>query len=448
MGYIREATGRCGPCSRGPNPPLIPQPCTVCGELRRKVGNGLCRNCWQRDPGRPFRRVENLIVELADQSAWLRDFTEFATQRHCAARVCVMLTTIGRLLTDGGPSHPQAVLERSRLSGRSAGSLARTLEEFFVGRGLAFGLDQPARLAKGRRDRRVSAVPDPLRPLVAEYAADLVSAQQRARRIGTHARSDTTIESSLTVVRDFAAFLTSQRHKSDWSTVAVGDVEAFLGLQPSNRSGRLGRLRVFFRFARRRKVVLVDPTAGVPLTKRAPFKGAVLTTTEQRRLFRRWTSEDDDVEPNEAVVGVLCLLHAASNAEVRALKVQDVDWRRRTLRLGQRPHPVPIDPVTERVLRRALDHRRSLGTQNPHLIVTRATKARSCPASAPYVTHVLDGAGVRTKRLRQTRVLDLVNSLDPKMAAEALGMNADGLAAYVRDDVTSLFSLPERVESG
>jgi len=379
--------------------------------------------------------VENLMTELEGAPEWLRDFTEFAVQRHCGGRVCVMLTEVARILTDGGASHPQAVLDRSRRPGRSAGSLARTLDEFFVGRGLAFGLDQPAHLAKGRRERRVVAVPEPLRPQVADYADELVAAQQRARRVGTHSRSDTTIESTLAIVRDFAVFVLTQQSKDDWSTVSMDDVEVFLLLQPRNRSRRLGALRSFFRFARRRKVVLVDPTAAVPLTKRAAFKGAVLTAHEQRRLFRRWTDDGEGVEPNEALVGVLALLHAASNAEVRALKVADIDWRHRTVRLGERPHPIPIDPVTEVTLRRVLAHRSALGTLNPHMIVTRATKGRGCPASAPYVTHVLDPAGVRTKVLRQTRIVDLVNTLDPKVAAEVLGMNADGLASYVSDDV-------------
>jgi len=80
----------------------------------------------------------------------------------------------------------------------------------------------------------------------------------------------------------------------------------------------------------------------------------------------------------------------------------------------------------------------SLGTQNPHVIVTRATKTRSNPASPSYVTHVLHSAGVSPKVLRQTRVIDLVTGLDPKVAAEILGMNAGGLAAYLADDVNAV----------
>jgi hypothetical protein len=63
-------------------------------------------------------------------------------------------------------------------------------------------------------------------------------------------------------------------------------------------------------------------------------------------------------------------------------------------------------------------------------------------ASAAYLTHVLDPAGVRTKALRSTRLVDLLVSLDPKLVAEALGMNADGLLTYVADTVD-----PDRLAS-
>jgi len=409
----------------------------VCGELRRKQGDGMCASCRQRHPDRHRVRVEHLIAGLDTAPEWLADFTEFAGERHCVSRVCVMLTRVERLLRDGEPVHPQALLERSRLTGRSPGALARTLEEFFVERGLAFGLDESARLARGRRDRRIAAIPEDLRPAVADYAQHLVASQVRARRTGTHARADTTIESMLALVRDFTCFLVGEQNKTDWSSVGCDDVERFLVLQPANRSRRLGALRAFFRFARKHKLVLVDPTAGTSRISRPGFRGRVLGTEEQRRLLLRWTSPDEAVGANEALAGLLSLLHAASSAELRSLRVEDVDLRRRTLRLGRRPHLVPMDPVTESAIERALAHRAALRTQNPYVIVTRATKTRRTPASAAYVTHLLDGARVTTKVLRQTRVIELVTSLDPKVAAEVLGMDAAGLATYLADGVNA-----------
>jgi integrase len=346
-----------------------------------------------------------------------------------------MVSAVGRLLADGQSHHPQALLERSRRPGRSAGALARTLEEFFVERHLAFGLDQEARLAAGRRQRRVEGTPEPLRPVVATFADHLVRSRERARRAGTLERADSTIEGAIAIVRDLGCFLVSERHKQDWAAVEVGDIEAFLDMRPRNRRRRLSACRQFFGWARKSKIVLVDPTRPLPPVRSRGLARGTLTIAEQRRLFRRWTAPGDDVHPHEALVGVLALLHAASSSELRHLRVDDVDERRQTIRLGARPHPVPLDPASTVALRRCLQHRESLGTLNPHVIVTKVTKPRQTPASTAYMSHVLDPAGVPSKMLRSTRLLDLIVTLDPKVVAEALGMNAGGLVSYLADSV-------------
>ena len=394
----------------------------------------MCHRCWTRDPGRPFRQVENLIAVLDAPPDWLRPFAEFTAARHCIEQSCVMLSDLGRLLRDGEPTHPQAVLERARRPGRSPGPLARTLDEFFVAEHLAFGLGQEAALACGRRQRKIAAVPDVLRDDVTQFAEHLLRGQARARRIGTHSRSDNTIESSLGILRGFAVFAVEDRHKTSWSAVQVGDVEAFLRLKPANRAHRLGALRQFFRWARQQKVILVDPTKDLLSPRQRAFRGQTLTSSEQRQMFRRWAS-NNEVHPHEAFVGIMALLHAASIFELRMLRVDDVDEHGHTVMLGHRPHPVPLDPVSQEVLKRCLAYRDAWATTNPYVIVTKATKTRSTPASSSYMTHVLDGAGFRPRTLRSTRIVDLVINLDPKVAGAALGMQPEGLVNYLADSV-------------
>jgi len=266
------------------------------------------------------------------------------------------------------------------------------------------------------------------------FCEHVVRSRERARRAGTHVRSDSTIEGALGHVRDLGRFLFDERGKDDWSTTQTDDIEAFLNAQPGNRRRRLSAARQFFGWARRAKLVLVDPTAGVTLAARPGFTGRTLSIVEQRRLFRRWTT-GPDVHPHEALVGMLAMLHALSCSELRALRVNDVDLKGHTLKVNGRRHPVPLDPASMAAVEACLAHRNSLRTRNPHLIVTKVTKPRTTPASAAYLTHVLDPAGVRGKALRSTRLVDLLISLDPKVVAEALGMNAEGLLAYVADGV-------------
>lgn len=109
-----------------------------------------------------------------------------------------------------------------------------------------------------------------------------------------------------------------------------------LATSPKARKRRLAVLGQFFRFARAQHVVLIDPTRNMTSQHSKGFRGSTLTLDQQRCLFRRWTTSEK-VHPHEAVVGILALLHGASNSEVRMLQVNDVDQQAQTVRLGKRP---------------------------------------------------------------------------------------------------------------
>jgi site-specific recombinase XerD len=379
----------------------------------------------------------NLAARLPSPPDWLGGFIAHLAARHGPARACTMITVLGRLLEDGRPGYPQAVLERARRPGRSMGSLARALEGFFTARGMALATDQDERLAAGRRRRRTDAVPGPLRPPAEAFAAFMLRARERARRAGTMPREDETIETALATVRDLARFMDRELGKRDWALADVSDIEAFLATLPKGRKRRLTVLRQFFRFARAQKIVLTDPTRGLSARKPAGFTGQTVLLERQRELFRRWTA-GTDTHPHEALLGILALVHGTSSLEVRGLRADDIDHGARAVRLGKRPHPVPLDPASWDVLQRCLAHRDAQATDNPHVIVTRGTRARTCAASAAYVSHVLDPCGVPPRMLRSTRLADLVNTMDPKLVAAAFGMDAESVMIYLADHVDDI----------
>lgn len=375
-----------------------------------------------------------MIAALPDPPSWLPEFIAHLAQGYCASRACSMITTLERVLDDEHSNLPQAVLERVRWPGRSMGPLARALEDYFLEHGLALPTDHAQQLAAGRRQRRVNAVPEPLRPAVAAFADALLQARERARRAGTRPRSDHTIETALTIVRDLARFLHHHRGKTDWATVEDADIEAFLATRPKARRRWLTVLRQFFRFARTHRLVLVDPTRNLSATENRAFHGRTLTLDEQRALLRRWTVEPN-LHPHEALVGILALLHGSSSHEVRLLRTSDINHPDRTVRIGKRPHPIPLDPASWGVLTRALAYRDTQATANPHVIVTKGTKATSAPASTAYLSHLLDECGVPVRAVRSTRLVDLVNTMDPKLVAAAFGMNPESPLIYLADHV-------------
>jgi integrase len=435
-GYLREDTGWCGTCSRPRQSKDPPRECAQCGQVKRHQGLGLCSACWQRRPERPFVQAAHLAARLADPPGWLDGFVAHLAAGNSPARACAMITELGRLLGGEHPDHPQHLLERARRPGRSMGSLARALEDYFTAEGLALPTDQAERLAAGRRQRRLDAVPAALRPAVARFCEHMLTARRRARRAGTRPRTDHTIETALATVRDLARFLAGRRGKQDWALTDVHDIEAFLVTVPKSRKRRLTVLRQFFGFVRTQKIILTDPTRALAATAPRGFAGQTITLDQQRALFRRWTTSPD-AHPHEALLGILALLHGASSSEVRHLHVSHVDAGDRTVRLGKRPHPVPLDPASWQVLQRCLAHRGGQHTANPHLIVTKGTKAGRTPASTAYLSHVLDPCGVPPRMLRCTRLADLVNTLDPKLVAAAFGMNPEGVMIYLADHVDS-----------
>jgi site-specific recombinase XerD len=402
----------------------------------------MCSACWQRHPDRPFVRVASLITELDDPPDWLNDFAAHVAGPQCAPRATALISGVGRLLRDGGPTYPQALLERARTTGRSMGTLAKVLQDFFTTHALALPVDHATQLGVRRRQRRVDAVPEPLRGAVAGFADFMLQARERARHAGTKPRTDSTIDSHLSTVRALAIHLETDRGKHDWATVDVHDVEAFLAVNPALRKTRLTPLRQFFRFARHRRIVLVDPTQSLIGREPWGFRGKTVDLTRQRALFRRW-STDTDAHPHEALTGLLALLHGASSLELRHLTLDDVDQPRQSVHLGRRPRPIVLDPATWSALQRCLTHRKQLGTANPHLIVTKVTKTAGMPASPAYLSHVLDPAGVAPKHLRNTRLVDLINDMDPKLVAAAFGMDAESVLHYLADHVDPA-RLPQR----
>jgi hypothetical protein len=54
----------------------------------------------------------------------------------------------------------------------------------------------------------------------------------------------------------------------------------------------------------------------------------------------------------------------------------------------------------------------TLRSHNPHLLITKQTKATRAPASDGYVKHALDPVGIQPRILRSTRLTNLLTTID------------------------------------
>lgn len=382
-----------------------------------------------------------LAQDLDHPPGWLAGFAGYLAARLSAGRAVTLLHQLGGILA-GGSRTPAAVLAAARQPrpGQPAtGALARALEAFFISARLALPADTAAQAAAARRHRRVAETPAAFRPAAASFSDAQLRDRDRAHRAGTRPRADRTLEINLTAVRDLARYLAASRPAvTGWQLAAAGDVEAFLATiaSPASRARQLQALRAFFRWARSQRIILADPARGLRPTSNIPFHGRLLTASEQRQLLRRWTAGTASLHPHEPAAGLLGLLHGASVHELRTLRPADIDLPRGVIRLGRRPHPIPLDPATTAALRRCLDHHdRHHRGGNPHLLVSQKSKTVADPVSASYLEKLLAPAGVTPTLLRVTRLAHMVTTLDPVIVAEAFGVRRGTVLHYLAGTV-------------
>lgn len=428
---LRPEAGLCGMCVRKARPRKQPTPriCRACGRLAIHDGHGLCSRCYQRDPARMPTWTMGALVRLGEAApTWFAALAEDLAQR-CAPQVAAEhMRKVERLVADGA-GDAATLIAGLRTEGRSPGATTRLVDEFFTRTGAGSHLDEVARRAHQRRERRLDSVPAALRPAVSLFNDYLIGSRSRAALVGGHGLADSTIETRIADLGVLARQLT-ERGITDWAAVATADIEAFLLTNPGQR---LASARMFFAFARRRRLILTNPTRTI--IRKAPrgFAGRVLDIKHQRHLLRRWTRID--LDPRERVVGLLSLIHGTSCAELRRLKVRDIDLATSTLQLAGRPHPLPLDPLSSDAIGAVLRSRAEMKTDNPHLLITKDSRAHQTACSPYFMTHVLDGAEVSPSVLRQTRLADLAHRIDPRLVAAAFGMTQGGALHYVTDAV-------------
>jgi hypothetical protein len=392
----------------------------------------MCNRCLMKDPVTTDIYAHGLARRLgSDRPGWFDDFAAHVSQRYSPSEARLRLSELAKLLACGH-DRPSALVAAATGPRGGLKPLGRALEEFFDERGLARAVGDTEARAAQRRDRVIAKVPEPLRPAVVAFSAAELQNRERARRAGAFARSDQTL---LVHLEAIAAFAQKSPAITDWASVSEADIETFLAASSPAANYLLPSLRAFFTWARQQRKILINPTARVRNAQQRRFSGPVVDLAAQRKLFRRWAG-GGAASPNEALVGLLCLLHATSVEELRQLKVSDICARDSSVVVAGRPHNVPLDPVTWAALEAVLARRRAIGTSNPHVLVNRRNAVCAQPVSDQYPRDVLAPvAPVTPQLLRCTRLAQLVTTTDPVLVAGLFGVTFDGVLYYLADSV-------------
>ncbi len=401
--------------------------CVGCGRVERITGRDLCSACFQRDPQWPFRYAANLANRMPVVPDWFDDYVDHLAERFSPHQSVSHLRSLSVAIRKAGTARPVDLYEGLDPAPAAA------LEEFLTSTGRGFARDLETGRAAARRQFRTDAIDESIRPHVVAFEAAMLARRDRARRIGTRADTHRTIEARLTVLRDFFTHCAEHDQPQRVELVTRSQVESFLALNDAGTTSatNLTYLRQFFGWARRRRLVLVDPTAGLHRDSKPVFTGPILSLETQQALFRRWTT-DPDVHPYEALIGLLCLLHALRRSEIATIRVDDITEG--SLALQSRRGDLSLDPVTQTAIDVAVAHQRSLGTHNPHLFVSSFNVASSRPVRGDYITQiVMAGSGQSPRTLRATRLAALVDDLDAISVGNAVGLDPKNALYYLGD---------------
>lgn len=429
--HLRE--GRCAGCIRAvaPRKPVKTIACRHCRQQRPNVGHGLCNRCMLADPDRPFRYAASLAKRMRPPPSWWTLLVDFTAARYYPGGTVAVLRETGRILLANPATTPHQF--RRAAGAAISTSTERVLTAFFTSQSLTLAHSDRRERSALTRQRYLDATPVPFRQAVERYNDSQIREQDRRTRTSRRTLSDITLATRLRILRDLAVHICARRPVTGWAEVTTADLEDFLARRPAARHQQTYVLRRFFAWSKGRRLILANPARTLALGSQPAFTGIVLALTTQRSLFRRWTT--DTTPSKERLVGLLALLHAATNAEIRGLTVADIDLVRQALTLHGRPIPAPMDPATWAAVQACCREREMTGTLNHHLIVSRVTRSRDTPVDASYIARLLAPAGTSPAVCRQTRLTQLVTDLDPKLTATVLGMHDTGLVRYLADNV-------------
>jgi len=134
---------------------------------------------------------------------------------------------------------------------------------------------------------------------------------------------------------------------------------------PRTVAGELGRLRNYFRFLERERIIFAAPYAETRLPRSVARRPYVLTSDEMREMLDSLATDTPQAIRGKAILE-LAYSSALRPREIRALKTPDVDFRKGLLFIEQsknrKDRIVPVGSVALTWAKRYLD------TVRPHVV--------------------------------------------------------------------------------
>ncbi len=418
--------------------------CRECGKERRLRG-WICRTCESHRRARNYlSRVRIILREKstpADQQ--LHEYLHYleSSYGNQPRAIYYALWPIVNFMRDGhltpGMSWTEVDALRTRgRTGRQRAALRRYLE-FMTAQGLGPSFQDAQWDARMRRV--LESFPSQFQKEVVLYQRFLATTRQLQRW---------TIYLALVDLRRFFTWAGEFAHVPGCHAISGHLVRAYLAGRHQSLAQRswakeARAIRDFFRWAKRKRLVFVNPTLGLKIG--VPDTLMVGISIEQQRwLSTRWF--DPEADPLEAAAGLLALAHGMSPTELIALRVADLDPESRQISLLNRPMSIRLSTQVFAILCRYLEHRRQMthGSKNPYFFVNRLSIRQGTSVGQRYLSvylhkRALGKIGCTLQQLRVSYLVDVAASGRIKVL-EYLGLKHGGSKHYLASTMGGLIS--------
>ena len=288
------------------------------------------------------------------------------------------------------------------------------------------------KLLKGLR-ARIEQIPQAYRRAMEIFLNERIA--RRERQIEQHASHPLAVK---TIVSDFEVLSRLVRwlgatlpDLTGWEMVQEEHIHAFLlTLTPKNREPVRKDLHMFFRLARKRRVMTHVPIMDSPAKELPPTIEPM--KEEEQKALAQLIGESIHTSPEEALLAALCFYHGLSSSQIRHLKTINVDVEAGMIRVEGRP-PVYLLVEDCLLLEQFLRKRKELpyAKSRSYLFISNNFRLDDEPVGEGYVRRKVQAfTGQTPQRLRITCFTALSARYGPQYLVEAFGLSLTQASRY------------------
>ncbi len=282
-------------------------------------------------------------------------------------------------------------------------------------------------------DTRLERMPQGYRRAVEVYINDRLAL--RDRQIHLQAKRPLalkTLASDLDTLSRLVRWLTAELPQlTSWDMVQEEHIYTFLlTLTPKSREIQRKDLYLFFRLARKRRLMTHIPLMKLP-GRELPRSIEPLRLEEQQTVART-IHENLLTHPEETWLTALCFYHGLSSSQICRLKIEQVDVERGIIAVEGRS-PIYLLAEDFLLLEQFLRRRNGLpyAKQKSYLVISNQPKIEDNPMTQEYVSEkVRTLTGHTSQCLRITCFAALSALYGPQHLVEAFGLSLDQASRY------------------